>query len=360
LLLGTRSSRLANTRAWLIIRKLRRGLPSSRRPGKKGPLVISFRSFRNSDPPAILEVWNESFTNRGAYRLRSCALMELGVYSKPYFDPDGLTVAEEDGKVVGFCHSGFGPNSAETGLAFDPGIICAIAVRPSHRRKGIGSQLLKHAEEYLGKLGSKEIVAGGMRPQNPFYFGLYGGSDGPGFLLSDSAAEPFLAHHGYQCRSSVVVLQRNLEGYLPAMDTRFVALRRRYDTQLVAQPESGSWWQSCVLGSFESVEFRLVDKLSGIPVARALVWETSSSRQPCPLSAGILDVQVRSDFRRQGLGKLLVNQLVRYIQENAFKLAEVQVPEANQPALNLFRGLGFEQVDIGRTYGRPEPPAAPA
>jgi ribosomal protein S18 acetylase RimI-like enzyme len=315
--------------------------------------VISFRSFRNSDPPAILETWNESFTNRGAYRVRSCALMELGVYSKPYFDPDGLTVAEDDGKVVGFIHSGFGPNSAETALAFDPGIICAIAVRPSHRRKGIGSQLLKHAEEYLAKLGSKEIVAGGMRPQNPFYFGLYGGSDGPGFLTSDPAAAPFIEHHGYQCWSTCLVLQRNLEGYPPAIDTRFVSLRRRYDTQLVAQPETGSWWQACVLGSFEAVEFRLVDKLSGIPAARALVWETSSSRQPAPLAAGILDVHVRPDVRRQGLGKLLINQLLRYIQENAFKMAEVQVQEANQGALNLFRDLGFEQVDVGRSYRRP-------
>lgn len=314
--------------------------------------MISFRHFRNNDPPAIVQVWNESFVNRGANRLRAATLLELCVFSKPYFDPGGLILAEDDGKIVGFVHTGFGPTAAENALALDTGIICMIAVRPSHRRQKIGARLLKHAEQYLQEIGAKQIIAGGMRPNNPFYFGIYGGSDSPGFLDSDPDAGAFFKSQGYQVCATCLLLQRNLENYQPAIDSRFVALRRRYDTQLVAQPEIGSWWQSCVLGSFEPVEFRLMDKLNGIPAARSLVWEMSSSRQPSPLAAGILSLQVRTDVRRQGLGKLLINQLLRYIQENAFKLAEVQIPDGDEPALNLFRGLGFEQVDIGRSYKR--------
>jgi ribosomal protein S18 acetylase RimI-like enzyme len=322
--------------------------------------VISFRHFRNSDPPSIVQIWNESFVNRGAYRLRAATLLELCVFSKPYFDPPGLIIAEDEGKAVGFVHAGFGPSAAENSLSLDTGIICAIAVRPSHRRQKIGTNLLGHAEAYLKELGAAEVVAGGMRPLNPFYFGVYGGSDSPGFLASDPDAAPFMESLGYRGCATCLLLQRNLENFQPVVDSRFVALRRRYETQLVPQPEIGSWWQSCVLGSFEPVEFRLLDKLSGIPAARALVWEMSSSRQPSPLAAGIIDLQVRPDIRRQGLGKLLVNQLLRYIQENAFKLAEVQIPENNQIALDLFRGIGFEQVDIGRSYKRldatPQPP----
>jgi ribosomal protein S18 acetylase RimI-like enzyme len=314
--------------------------------------VISFRHFRNNDPPAIVQVWNEAFVNRGANKLRAATLLELCVFSKPYFDPGGLILAEDDGKAVGFVHAGFGPTGAENALKLDTGIICMIAVRPAYRRQKIAAQLLKHAEQYLQEIGAKEIIAGGMRPNNPFYFGIYGGSDSPGFLASDPDAGPFFESQGYKPSATCLLLQRNLESYQPAIDSRFVALRRRYDTQLVAQPEIGSWWQSCVLGSFEPVEFRLMDKLSGIPAARSLVWEMSSSRQPSPLAAGIIDLQVRNDVRRQGLGKLLVNQLLRYIQENAFKLAEVQIPDSNEPALSLFRGLGFEQVDIGRSYKR--------
>ena len=86
------------------------------------------------------------------------------------------------------------------------------------------------------------------------------------------------------------------------VDPRFVSLRRRYDVQLVPQPEISSWWQECVLGVFEPVEFRLMDKLNGIPAA-ALVWEMSAGRPPGQGAAGILDIQVRPDVRRQGLAR---------------------------------------------------------
>jgi ribosomal protein S18 acetylase RimI-like enzyme len=321
--------------------------------------VIQLRSFRNTDPPALVDIWNESFTGRGAYALRSASLMEHCLFAKPYFDPAGVVLAEEDGKPVGFGHAGFGPNAAETDISFDVGIICVLAVRPAFRRKRIGSQILKHCEEYLRGHGAKRIIAGAMRPLNPFYFGIYGGADSPGFLASDSLAQPFLQHHGFEPLETKLVLERKLEGYQPAIDPRFVALRRRYDVQLIPQPEINSWWQECVLGNFEPVEFRLQDKLSGIPAARALVWEMSAGRQPGQGAAGILDVQVRADVRRQGLAKFLLNQMIRYIQEQFFRMSEVQIPEQNQPAIDLFKSLGFEQVDIGRSYHRPDPVTDP-
>src|SRR5260370_34523096 len=189
-----------------------------------------------------------------------------------------------------------------------------------------------------------------MRRMNPFYFGLYGGADSPGFLTSDIAAAPFFEHHGYQGANTCLVFESKLDSYSPPVDPRFLNLRRKYDVQLVPQPELNSWWQDCVLGQIEPVEFRLMDKLSGIPEARVLAWEMSSVRQPSPPAAGLLDVSVREDMRRQGLARFLLSQMFRYIQEQYFQLVEVQVPEANQPAIALIRGLGFEQVDVGRSY----------
>ena len=66
-------------------------------------------------------------------------------------------------------------------------------------------------------------------------------------------------------------------------------------------------------------------------------------------------------MRRQGLARFLVNQLLHYVQEQYFKSAEVQVPEGNAAALGLFQGLGFEQVDAGRSFAKDEPvPSATA
>ena len=95
--------------------------------------MITFRRFRNTDPPALADVWNESNTTRGSYPLRTPALLERWVFSKPYFEADGLIVAEDSdtNRVVGYALAGFAPNEEQTALAHDEGVICSLAVRPA-------------------------------------------------------------------------------------------------------------------------------------------------------------------------------------------------------------------------------------
>ena len=46
------------------------------------------------------------------------------------------------------------------GYAADPtvGVICLLAVMPTHRRQGIGSELLEREEEYLRKQGEAQFA----------------------------------------------------------------------------------------------------------------------------------------------------------------------------------------------------------
>src|SRR5205085_279676 len=138
---------------------------------------------------------------------------------------------------------------------------------------------------------------------------------------------------------------------LRGADGRFAGLRRRFDARLVQRSTVGTWWNECVVGLLEPVEFRLEEKPSGVLAARALVWEMEgySGRWNHP-AAGVLEVQVRSDLRRQGLAKFLITQIMKTLQDQYFGIAEVQTSERNPSALALFRALGFEQVDVGRVY----------
>ena len=313
--------------------------------------MVYYRHFRNDDPPGLAEVWNEAFTGRGEVRLRHSSPLENYVYAKSYFDRAGLIVAVEEGKHVGFAHAGFGPDDTQTALCKANGIICAIGVRPSYRRRGIGSELLRRCESYLTDSGAGTLYAGPSAPFNPFYFGLYGGSTLPGFLESATDADSFLRQHGYQSQSTTLVFQRLLVEPLQIADGRFPALRRQYEVRITPKRGAGTWWQECVQGPVETVEFFLEDKSSTEVAARTSVWEMDgfSWRWNQP-AVGIVDLEVRENLRRQGLGKFLLVQLLRYLQEQFFGLTEIQVSEQNQPALKLLESLGFKQVDAGRMY----------
>jgi ribosomal protein S18 acetylase RimI-like enzyme len=313
---------------------------------------MRYRHFRNADPPALAALWNESLSHRGAVELRSPATLDTAVFNKPYFDPKGLLIAEDEaGKIAGFAHAGFGPNDDLSALDRMKGVICAAVVRPELRRQRIGTELLSRCEAYLRESGATTILAGSNRPEKPFYLGVYGGSNAPGFLQSDRDADPFFRSNGYVPDRGVLVFDRRLDTALNIVDARFSLLRRKYEPQVLPQARLGSWWRECVLGPLEPSEYRLDERATGQTAAKALFWEMTDYgwRWGAP-AVGIVEIQVRNDLRRLGLGKFLIAQMLRHLQEQYFAVAEVQVPEPDETAAKLFRSLGFVQVDAGVSY----------
>jgi ribosomal protein S18 acetylase RimI-like enzyme len=316
--------------------------------------VAQYRCFRNTDPPALVEVWNEAVTGRGAVRLRGSLPLEYCVFAKPYFDPVGLVLAEEHGVCVGFVHAGFGANATEGALSHSAGVTCLLAVRPGYRHHGIGSELLRRSEEYLRRGGAQVLYAGPHRPLDPFYLGLYGGSELPGLLDTDADTAVFLSRHGYVPRQATAVFQRALTDPLRLLDPRCSGQRHRFELQVEAPPARDmTWWEICVFGLVEPLRFSLVEQPGTSPVASALVYELESfSWRWGKPSVGIAGLQVRPELRGQGLGKLLLYQTLRYVQDQCFELAEVQVPEENEAAIKMCQALGFTRVDTGRVYQR--------
>ena len=313
--------------------------------------MVHYRSFRNTDPPVLVKVWNEVFAGRGAVHLPNSTPLEYCVFAKPYFDPAGLVVAEEDGVCLGFAHAGFGADATGRALCYQDGVVCFIGVRPDFRKRGIGSNLLARCEAYLREKGAQTLFAGPHRLRNPFYLGLYGGSNLPGFLTNQGEVEPFLAKHQYQVCRETLVLQRGLRQPLKLFDARYAAHRQQYELGAGVPRSYPSWWQECVLNPLEPDEFCLKDKATGTRVAVALVWEMPNlgGRGPMP-AVGIVDLEIVQSKRRLGLGKFFLALIVRTLQDQYFETAEIQVDLENTAAVKLCRGLGFEQVDVGRAY----------
>lgn len=317
--------------------------------------MVQFRTFRNTDPPRLVDVWNATFTGRSAVLLPNGTLLERFLFSKPLFDPAGLFIAEDEDDCIGFAHAAL----AEPPGVPRAGVVCLVGVRPEWRRRGVGTELLRLCETYLRQRDAAPLYAGGRWPFNPFYLGLYGGSESPGFLTSDAAAEPFFLSRGYRVERRAVVLQRGLEQPVRLFDPRFLTLRNRFEIHFAAPRTLGSAWRECVLGAADPVEASVVDRHSGAPVGRTLVWEMDgfSWRWQRP-AIGFLDFEVEPPFRRQGLGKFFLLHLLRQLQEQFFIVAEVHLDAANAPALKFLANSGFEQVDTGHAYRKADETAA--
>jgi ribosomal protein S18 acetylase RimI-like enzyme len=316
--------------------------------------VIHYRTFRNTDPPALAAVWNASFDQRAAVQLPSATLLEYFTFAKPYFDPEGLVIAEDGDRVVGFGHAGFGSNAAGTSLDLRRGVTCALGVLPERRGRGIGSELLSRCEDYLRQRGSTELWAGPSEGLNPFTFGLYGGSRSPGFLESDPLARPFLEKRGYTVSGTSLVYRLPFQNVPEVADIRFVHFRQGYEVYACLVQKRG-WWQDCVLGPIELVEYRIREKASGEEVARARVWEMDTFAHTWGEHAvGLVDLEVPPERRRQGFAKFLLTRILLHLQEQFFSLIEAQTPPDNAAMVGLLQGLGFQQSDVGHTYRKDE------
>lgn len=314
--------------------------------------MIQYRTFRNGDPPVLVDLWNSCFIGRGAAFLRGSTLLDYFTLSKPYFDPAGLILAVDEGKAIGFAQGGFAPDAHGSALDTTTGIVCSVGVLPEYRRRKIGSELLRLCEEYLRGRGSQRIIAGAVPPNNPFTFALYGGASSCGFLASDPLARPFFEHHGFRSSPARLVFQRPLDSPPVVADGRFAAFRQRYE--ILGGPRHGlSWYEEGVVGPIELHEYKLMERLTGQAVAHATLWEMETFSQRWNEHAvGMLDLEVIPDMRRQGHAKFLLSQLLRHLHEQFFTLFEVHVPSTEPAPVALFKLLGFEQVDEGCVYTR--------
>lgn len=103
--------------------------------------TFQIRVFRfPEDYPAVYQLWSQA--GPGIHLRRSDQLEEIA--KKLLRDPDLFLVAEEQGKIIGSVLGGFDGRR---------GMVYHLAVAVSHRRRGIGSALMKELEDRLRRKG---------------------------------------------------------------------------------------------------------------------------------------------------------------------------------------------------------------
>jgi ribosomal protein S18 acetylase RimI-like enzyme len=313
--------------------------------------LIGYRSFRNSDPPHLAEIWRTRSGLRGYAQPMTAMLLDRFVFSKPYFDQGGLLVATDGDRPVGFAHAGFGPVDDESALSTEVGASILTVVVPHSDDAAIAAELIARCEAYLRDRGAKILYGGGIRPLNAFYVGLYGGSELPGILDSDAQHQGFFRAAGYREIDRTVVLHRELTGFRPIVDRQQMQLRRRIRVECACDPPLRSWWETCTLGDFTRLEYRLFLERGTEPAAIATLIDMETfSHTWGARTAGMIDVWVAEAHRREGIGLSLVGEILRQAHEQGFGLVEVQTMQHNTAAVKLYKRLGFEQIDSGAVF----------
>ncbi len=280
----------------------------------------------------------------------SVAALERFVFSKPTFDRYGLIVAVEDGQVQGFAHAGFGPSKDQNTLSTENGVTSLVMLRPEVD-PSVARELLARCEAYLAGRGAKVLYGGGNFPLAPFYTGLYGGSEYSGVLDSDPRLQSIFREHGYAEAKRSLVLRRELAGFRPQVDRQQMQIRRQTTFETIIDPRTTTWWEAVLFEPFDRTQCYLQPRDRGGPTASVNFWAMETYLGAWGVHAvGIVGLEVTSQKLRQGLATFLLGEAFRQLNAQGVALAEVQVAQDNEPALRLFRNLGFEQIDQSMLY----------
>lgn len=321
--------------------------------------MIEYRPFLNSDPPLISEIWRAHPPMRALAQAMSPALLERLVLSKPYFDRFGLLMALEGGRPIGFVHGGFGPRPDLATLDRRLGVVCLVMVLPHPQRDQIARKLLDRCEHYLREHGAKEIYGGSHTPLNPFYLGLYGGSELSGVLDADESMQIWLEASGYRPLRRRTVLQQPLAGFRPPVNRQQMKLRRRFNIDAEADPRATSWWEACTLAHSDRSRFTLVTRDSGQPWGHVVFWDMEPLASNWGVhAAGLVDLRMRPSEDRAENAIFLVAESLRQLQSQGVTLVETHVDADDDESLELFTRLGFRQVEQATIYRKQADPGS--
>ena len=122
---------------------------------------IPIRAYRAEDFAAVDALWREAFPDDPPWNAAA-----VSIPAKLAVQPELLLVADDGGQVVGTIMAGYDGHR---------GWLYAAAVRASHQRRGIGTALVRAAEERLRARGCHKInlqVRASSRAVAAFYQGL--------------------------------------------------------------------------------------------------------------------------------------------------------------------------------------------
>ena len=104
---------------------------------------MEIRNYRDEDRESVIALWNEVFPNAIGHNDPATSIERKRTANDRLF-----FVATEEESMVGTVMAGYDGHR---------GWLYSVAVDPDHQRRGIGTQLVRHAERALAQLDCPKI-----------------------------------------------------------------------------------------------------------------------------------------------------------------------------------------------------------
>ena len=138
------------------------------------------RKLNKSDLPSVTKLLNDSMEYD---RIFFDELVNEKIFGDERYDSQSTFVEEQNRKIIGFIDGVYEKREKRS-----QGWIKLFAVHPEHRKKGIGSNLIKKVEDYFKKLGIEYVTIMDSAPN--YYM--------PGLDFRYTEGSCFLLKNGYE------------------------------------------------------------------------------------------------------------------------------------------------------------------
>ncbi|MCX7805651.1 MAG: GNAT family N-acetyltransferase [Planctomycetota bacterium] len=313
----------------------------------------------------------EKLHAHGAWNPRGEAMtrkaLERRVLSREVFDARGSFVLVDGERVVAFCIAAIFPGAtgsgasaggeamAPAGAGSQPervGHICAIAVAPAMRRRGIGSRLLALAERYLARRGADTVSVSFVGNPLP----LLGG------VPVNETAYPFFLNRGYRTMEGGILQVMTLDTSRFRLSRRIVGRKRENESRGISfgrmEPGMFGALESLLAREFPAWREGIMISLRRVlPPAILAAWRgrevvgyAGPYRVLAPVSTGTFhSIGVTREARGMGIGAVLFNLMCKEMKASGARRISLTT-ELTNPAREIYARAGFRTlflVDYG-------------
>lgn len=314
-------------------------------------MLPAIRTFRNTDVAALCKVWNAHFGDLGIGCRLNPLQLELICLAKPYFKAEDLFIAEYDQQVVGFLQLGPVGNSDLSDVQPDVMAIAGLCIVPCDSEGQVAQALLKRAEQSLRERKVRLCRFKPMLPESPFYQGVGPADSMIGATTSERRSCAWMTESGYVPVLPTTQWELDLSSFQPPIDRQQIQIRRSSIVERETDEPQMPWWQACLLGHAEPVQFRLSQRLPPRPICEALYWTVATELQTTATSiAWLWTPTLSTEETAAAQLTFLLGETCRQLQSERLELVRTVTAASHTQVNNLLRRLGFIAEQSGMVF----------